>query len=92
MSQSVDFIRDFRDAQRIRALARQIQKEIRHPLRVMEICGGHTHTIMRFGLPQVLRRAYPYHHAVWLTPGSASGSGVYSRAGMPGVHYAQGAH
>jgi len=62
MSQSVDFIRDFRDAQRIRALARQIQKEIRHPLRVMEICGGHTHTIMRFGLPQVLPPEVEFIH------------------------------
>ncbi len=62
MSQSVDFIRDFRDAQRIRALARQIQKEIRHPLRVMEICGGHTHTIMRFGLPQILPPEVEFIH------------------------------
>ncbi len=62
MSERVDFIRDFRDAQRIQALARQIRKEIRQPLRVMEICGGHTHTIMRFGLPQILPPEVEFIH------------------------------
>ncbi len=62
MTRQVDFLRDFRDAKRIRALAAQIHKEIRHPLRVMEICGGHTHTIMRFGLPQILPPEVEFIH------------------------------
>ncbi len=62
MSARVDFIRDFRDARRIRAIAQQIHKEIRQPLRVMEICGGHTHTIMRFGLPQILPPEVEFIH------------------------------
>lgn len=47
----------FRDPDVIRALASQIAREAAHlpePLYVMEVCGGHTHTIMKYALPQLL--------------------------------------
>jgi len=47
----------FRDPDVIRALAAQIAKEaaqLDEPLYVMEVCGGHTHTIMKYALPQLL--------------------------------------
>ncbi|MCL2919123.1 hydrogenase formation protein HypD [Shewanella litorisediminis] len=43
----------FRDADTIRALAARIgneAKKLSAPLYIMEVCGGHTHTIMKYGL------------------------------------------
>lgn len=48
---------EFRDASLIRALASKIEQEasmLKEPLPIMEVCGGHTHTIMRYGLNQLL--------------------------------------
>lgn len=50
----VDLIRDFRDDRRIKGLAWKINKECDRNLNIMEVCGGHTHTIMRYGLNQIL--------------------------------------
>lgn len=50
------FVDEFRDADRIRAIADEIGRAVdpaRH-YRIMEVCGGHTHTIFRFGLSQLL--------------------------------------
>ncbi|MBD1577164.1 hydrogenase formation protein HypD [Vibrio sp. S11_S32] len=47
----------FRDPQVMKSLAQQIEikaKQLPHPLKVMEVCGGHTHTIMKYGLTQLL--------------------------------------
>ncbi len=47
----------FRDPQTIKRLAAEIQQEarqLRAPLHIMEVCGGHTHTIMKYGLLQLL--------------------------------------
>ena len=52
----MDLINDFRDKDKILALASLIKnesKKLEKPLNVMEICGGHTHSIMKFGLPQL---------------------------------------
>ena len=52
-----DLYDGFRDPATIRLLAGQIRdeaKKLQGPLRVMEVCGGHTHTIMKYGLPQLL--------------------------------------
>ena len=48
---------DFRDGKTIQAYAKLIEKEakkLKKPINIMEVCGGHTHTIMKFGLPQLL--------------------------------------
>ena len=53
----MDLINDFRDKTRILALSKLIKeksKALEKPLNIMEICGGHTHTIMKFGLPQLV--------------------------------------
>ena len=47
----------FRDPDVIRALAAEIETaaaNMRGPLYLMEVCGGHTHTIMKYGLMQLL--------------------------------------
>ncbi len=52
-----DLYEGFRDPDTIRSLAKQISYEaakLDKPLRIMEVCGGHTHTIMKYGLPQLL--------------------------------------
>ncbi len=52
-----DLYDGFRDPDTIRSLAKQISHEaqqLSEPLRIMEVCGGHTHTIMKYALPQLL--------------------------------------
>jgi hydrogenase expression/formation protein HypD len=52
-----DLYDGFRDPDTIRSLAREISQEaakLNEPLRIMEVCGGHTHTIMKYALPQLL--------------------------------------
>ncbi len=52
-----DLYDGFRDPDTIRSLAKQISHEaqqLSEPLRIMEVCGGHTHTIMKYALPQPL--------------------------------------
>ncbi|KFZ38486.1 hypothetical protein HR45_03395 [Shewanella mangrovi] len=47
----------FRDPDTINELARQIKhlaSQLTEPVYMMEVCGGHTHTIMKYGLPQLL--------------------------------------
>jgi len=48
---------DFRDGETIKAYAQIIAEDaakLEKPINIMEVCGGHTHTIMKFGLPQLL--------------------------------------
>ena len=60
-----DLFQGFRQPEVIRALAAQIHalaKDMPEPLRVMEVCGGHTHTIMKYGLPQLLPGSIEFVH------------------------------
>jgi len=59
---AVNLIDDFRDAKTIKALAKAIHDEAKTPLRIMEVCGGHTHTIMKYGLPQILPKSVEFVH------------------------------
>jgi hydrogenase expression/formation protein HypD len=48
---------DFRKPDTIKAYAKLIKQEakkLEKPINIMEVCGGHTHTIMKFGLPQLM--------------------------------------
>lgn len=58
----MDFLDEFRNPEHILALAKQIEKEIKSPIRVMEVCGGHTHTIMKYGLTQILPPLVEFVH------------------------------
>ena len=47
----------FRNKDVILALSKQIHTASKHlaaPLKIMEVCGGHTHTLMRYGLLPLL--------------------------------------
>ena len=60
-----DLYDGFRDPETIRSLAKQIETEaarLGEPLRIMEVCGGHTHTIMKYGLPQLLPDSIDFIH------------------------------
>ena len=50
------FFQAFRDPQKIRALAHKIAIEAEglDPIQIMEVCGGHTHVIMQYGLHLLL--------------------------------------
>lgn len=51
------FVDEFRDPAAARALLKRIEHdaaELDRPIKIMEICGGHTHTIYRYGLENLL--------------------------------------
>jgi hydrogenase expression/formation protein HypD len=50
------YIDEYRDATVARALARQIARMTRRPWTLMEVCGGQTHAIVRFGIDELLPR------------------------------------
>jgi hydrogenase expression/formation protein HypD len=60
---------EFRDPNKARALARQIRDLIariprarQRPLQIMEVCGGHTHSIFRYGIQQLLPDEVEFIH------------------------------
>ncbi len=55
---------DFRDGKTIKAIAKIIEQDVKklnRDINIMEVCGGHTHTIMKYGLPQILARADKFY-------------------------------
>jgi hydrogenase expression/formation protein HypD len=48
------FIDEYRDADAARRLAKAIAEIATRPWRIMEVCGGQTHAILRFGIDQLL--------------------------------------
>jgi hydrogenase expression/formation protein HypD len=48
------YLDEYRDAKLARALAARIRERATRSWVLMEICGGQTHTIMRYGLPELL--------------------------------------
>lgn len=63
------YVDEFRDPalvsallQRIEHLLPQIPGQQRLPLQIMEVCGGHTHAIFKFGLDQLLPEGLEFVH------------------------------
>ncbi len=55
------YVEEFRDPvagqqllQQIERLVRGLGRDAQHPLKIMEVCGGHTHTLFKFGLESML--------------------------------------
>jgi hydrogenase expression/formation protein HypD len=48
------YMDEYRDERLVRSLAAQITEAVTKPCVLMEICGGQTHTIMRYGLDEIL--------------------------------------
>jgi len=56
---------DFRDSKTIKALANLINqeaKQLNRTINIMEVCGGHTHSIMKYALPQILPKNINFIH------------------------------
>jgi hydrogenase expression/formation protein HypD len=63
------YVDEFRDPKAARALLREIDAVAerlgateRKPLQVMEVCGGHTHSIFRYGLKDLIPRNVEFVH------------------------------
>jgi hydrogenase expression/formation protein HypD len=63
------YVDEFRDPVKARALAEEIRRVVpripasrRRPLQIMEVCGGHTHTIFRYGIQQMLPEEVEFVH------------------------------
>jgi hydrogenase expression/formation protein HypD len=63
------YVDEFRDPAKARILLREIEQLVdrietsRHrPLQIMEVCGGHTHSIFRYGLKQMLPAQVEFVH------------------------------
>ncbi|MCB2000761.1 MAG: hydrogenase formation protein HypD, partial [Rhodoferax sp.] len=55
------YVDEFRDPVKARALVRDITQRLdgiagrlQRPLQIMEVCGGHTHSIFRYGIHRML--------------------------------------
>ncbi len=56
---------DFRDGDTLKAFAKIIAQDaakLDRDINIMEVCGGHTHSIMKFGLPQLLPKNINFIH------------------------------
>jgi hydrogenase expression/formation protein HypD len=56
------FVDEFRDARASHALAAAIKKDVTRPWTIMEICGGQTHAIVKFGLGTLLPKEISLVH------------------------------
>ena len=60
-----DLYHGFRNPATIKKLSQQIKKEalkLDRKINIMEVCGGHTHAIMKYGLPQLLPESINFIH------------------------------
>ncbi len=48
------YIDEYRDADSVRALAQAITRIVTRPWTIMEVCGGQTHAIVKYGLDELL--------------------------------------
>ncbi len=48
------FLSEYRDPQRVESLVRRIHEVTTRPWTLMEVCGGQTHSIVRYGLDRML--------------------------------------
>ncbi|CUS97440.1 hydrogenase formation protein HypD [Candidatus Kryptobacter tengchongensis] len=58
MMQKENVLITYKDPERVKILEKMIKEtveKIGRSLRIMEFCGGHTHTIMKYGIDQILK-------------------------------------
>ncbi len=48
------YLEEYRNAEAVRATADGLRRRVRQPWTLMEICGGQTHSILRYGLDRLL--------------------------------------
>lgn len=82
------FVDEYRDASLCIGYAEEIRRAATRPWTIMEVCGGQTHTILRYDLPEMLEGAVELVHGpgcpVCVTP-PAFIDAALQIASMPGV-------
>ncbi len=82
------YLDEFRDPQAAKALLHEIAQTVTRPWTLMEVCGGQTHSIVRFGLDQLLPEKIRLVHGpgcpVCVTAAATIDKAV-AIAGMPDV-------
>ncbi len=56
------YLDEYRDAEKAREYARQIARVTTRPWAIMEVCGGQTHAIVKFGIDELLPKAITLIH------------------------------
>ena len=56
------YVDEYRNPEIARALVAEIARRVTRPWVLMEICGGQTHTLMRYGIPDLLPRKIDLVH------------------------------
>jgi hydrogenase expression/formation protein HypD len=56
------FLDEYRDGAAVAKLVRAIEARVTRPWTIMEVCGGQTHSIVKYGIDQVLPRAIELAH------------------------------
>ena len=63
------FLDEFRDGETVAKLVRAIERRVTRPWTIMEVCGGQTHTIVKYGtaaqqIAHEGRRGRRFAHAI----------------------------
>ena len=56
------YLDEYRDAEKAHRMAEAIRRRLTRPWNIMEVCGGQTHAIVRFGLDEILPREVTLIH------------------------------
>ena len=56
------YLDEYRDAESARKLATAIARIVTRPWTIMEVCGGQTHTIVKYGIDEILPREIELVH------------------------------
>lgn len=56
------FVDEYRDREAVKNLAVKIRATVTRPWNIMEVCGGQTHAIMKFGVDELLPKAVTLLH------------------------------
>src|SRR6476661_4966550 len=56
------YVDEYRDAAAARQLADAIARKVTRPWTIMEVCGGQTHTIVKYGIDEILPREIELVH------------------------------
>jgi len=75
------YVDEYREPERARALALALKQRVTRPWTIMEICGGQTHSILRYGVDQLLPESVRLVHGpgcpVCVTPVALIDQAIY---------------
>ena len=61
------YLDEFRDPKAAKKLSEEIKKITTKPWRIMEICGGQTHTILKYNIEELLPKEINFDSWSWLS-------------------------